>query len=188
MGIFEPDIFSKTKPIWNPTELNKFPELESVIRTNFKILEGRKISLYYSGALEINSKNFCISIGESEKFLLKKWSENINKTEILNLVEIVNHLYYEKCPIAKPLKFNNKEYLIKKKLHYWTINEFIEGEYFSGTASQLDNMPKIICDFTHKLNKLNEKLEGKTLEDFKSKLKAGIHWDVEVKNTFHKVC
>ena len=48
MGIFEPDIFSKTKPIWNPTELNKFPELESVIRTNFKILEGRKISLYYS--------------------------------------------------------------------------------------------------------------------------------------------
>ena len=72
-----------------------------------------------------------------------------------------------KCPIAKPLKFNNKEYLIKKKeLHYWTINEFIEGEYFSGTASQLDNMPKIICDFTHKLNKLNEKIKPKRGPDY----------------------
>lgn len=166
MGIFEPDIFSKTSPIWNLTKLNKFPELESVIHTNFKILDGREISLYYSGALEINSKNFCISIGENEKFLLKKWSENITNTEVLNLVEIVNYLYSEKCPIAKPLKFNNEEYLIKKKSHYWTISEFIEGEYFSGTASQLDNMPKIICDLTHKLNKLSKKIKPKRGPDY----------------------
>ena len=166
MKIFKPDIFSQTKPIWKPCKLSNFPELKSLVDSNFKIIDKKKISLFYSGSLEINSKNFCLSIGENEKYLIKKWPQSFNHIEILNLIEIVNFLYSEKCSVAKPLKFGNKEYLIKKKSNLWTLNEFVEGEYFSGASSQLDNMPQIICDFTHKLNKLNGEIKPKNGPDY----------------------
>ena len=168
MEIFKPDVFSKIKPIWKPCKLSSSPELKSLIYSNFKIVDKKKISLFYSGSLEINSKNFCISEGENKKYLLKKWPQNINRFEILNIIDLVNFLYNEKCPVAKPLKFGNKEYLIKIKSRLWTINEFIEGEYFSGNGSQLDSMPKIISDLTQKLNKLNKKIKPKKGPNYNS--------------------
>ncbi len=151
--MFKSDIFSEPTPKWFQIDQEKKDEFSFLASALFGNNFSGNFKIYYSGALEINSKNFKVVQGNSI-FLLKKLNNHFIPSTILNTIKIIKFLYDKGVQVSRPIKFKNKSYFFKQDFSSYTINEFIEGDYFLGTKNQLESAPQLIANFVNELSKL----------------------------------
>lgn len=151
--MFKPDLFSKSIPNWKEINIHQFKNHELLIREVFGDTPLSQIKIQSSGALEINSSNFLISKG-NKTVLIKRWSNQTSIREIDTIINILLFLDKEGVLIAKPLKFRNHNYILKIVSGIYTLNEYIDGEYFSGEKEQLKNAAYSIAQLSNVLLKL----------------------------------
>lgn len=155
--MFKSDIFSESTPKWFEIDQEKKDEFSFLNKALFGNNFSGNLKIYYSGALEINSKNFKVVQGNST-FLLKKLNNNFIPSTLLNTMKIVEFLNEKGAQVTKPIKFKNKSYFFNKDFSSYTISKFIEGNYFSGNQNQLKSAPKLIANFTNALSKLPKEI------------------------------
>lgn len=151
--MFKPDLFSKSIPNWKKTNINKFEDFEILVKQIFGEIPVKQLNVKTSGSLEINSSNILISY-ETKKILVKKWKNQSTKKELMDVVNILLFLKEKNVLVAKPIKFKNNSYFLKTTSGIYTINDFIEGTYFSGEMEQLKNVALSIANLNNALLKL----------------------------------
>jgi hypothetical protein len=151
--MFKSDIFSKSTPKWFCLDKKDQYNFNFLNNAFFGSSDSGSFEVEHSGTLEINSKNFRITSGNST-FLLKKLNSDTVPSSIVNITKIIKFLSENNVQVAKPLPFKNNEYIFKHDSFLWTMNEFIDGDFFSGTKGQLETAPIHISDCVNTLSKL----------------------------------
>lgn len=155
--MFKPDLFSISSPIWCRIKEEKKQFFFPILKSIFYKLNLDEIEIEYSGSLEINSSNIKIVHG-NKKILLKKWDINANEVEIKKIISLQLNLWKNLGLTAKPEKFLNNSYIHKNTDNIFTISEFVEGDYFSGSISELKNSAISIAKLTNTLQELPKNL------------------------------
>lgn len=134
--LFEPDLFSSSRPGWSKIEPQSMPSLNEVLSFLPKEFLRLACAPEQSSALGINSSNFRLTT-TSGVFVLKQWSIQATVTNLENTLELMVWLSDEQLPLPTPIRFQNGSFLLSLKSRLWSLFPFIEGEYFSGSDGQL---------------------------------------------------
>ena len=176
--MFKADIFSEPKPVFTKvTDTVQQQLIDFMSRYYSKI--GVIKSICQSGAMELNSNNFLIEIG-SEKHILKKGTIPISETlQTLNeQAALVNALFLDGIRVPAIIRNDDSQLITVDANCYWCLMEFVDGDYFEGAESQLENAGVEMLNLFSSLNKLAlrtdrfqliyplTELEGVLLKDF----------------------
>lgn len=151
--MFAPDIFSEAYPSWYPISEKDKNKLLPLLKIIYGDLGSSDINIECSGALGINSSNFKVNFS-GKSYLIKKWNSEISASKINKQADILLFLDQKNIPIAKPIMLSKEEYFYCFKGKFYTVNEFLNGDYFSGTKTQLKNAAISIAKFSNALNQL----------------------------------
>lgn len=157
MSAFLPDIFSSSTPKWSKLNAAKKQSYFDILDAMFGPGYHQKVVIEASGAIEINSKNLKIK-DQSSTYLLKKWKSNTPIEVIENSIETVKYLSNKGVQVAKPLFFNDQEFVFIYENEKWTCSHFIEGNYYSGTKGQLANIPITLAHLCDQFSAFPKKL------------------------------
>ena len=153
MDIFKPDIFSKSKPKWAPSSLNKDDCIKKTIFESFQIPKMVEIKIDSPSTNEVNSANYRISF-LNKKYVLKRWSRDVKKRDLLNMYDIIFFLNMNKIPVPITVLFKNNNKILNKNDNFWTCSEYIKGEYFSGKNNQFQKILLLTVQTTNILQSL----------------------------------
>ncbi len=153
MDIFKPDIFSKSKPNWGPSFLNKDNNVKKTIFEFFQISKKVEIKIESPSTNEVNSANYRVSF-LNKKFVLKRWSRDVKKKDLLNMFDIIFFLQANKIPVPITVLFKNNNKIIRRNDNFWTCSEFIKGDYFSGKSNQFQKILLLTVETTNILQNL----------------------------------
>lgn len=165
MDEFSSDIFSSSVPLWfklNTTINQPYNDLLVALLGHHN---DEEVSIEASQSLEINSKNLKVKYQDSI-YLLKKWNTSTNISSIENYIDTVKYLSKNGVKVAKPLKFYNNDLIYLQNNEKWTCNDFVLGDYFSGTQGQLIEAPLVIAHLSNQLSKLPKELYPTTHLDY----------------------
>ena len=160
MILFKPDFFSYSQPEWLKYSHKLTNELNQIISYLIPKKNHSNIIIEYSGALEVNSLNFKISFA-NKSYVIKKWPSNYNYRDLLAIEKTILHLINDAIPSPKIISFINGDTIIKLNNSFWTCAEFIEGSYFSGKDSELDEMSFYTSKIANSLSRLPNDLTPK---------------------------
>ena len=159
--IFEPDIFSDSKPKWKllkDDELSLFEELVKFIPNNYF----SKLSLgYCSGAFEINSSNYKLEDSNKNIIILKKWPRNKTIIEVNKIQELINWLYSKNIPVPKSGIFIDNYFAFNFQNSIWSHNVFKDGDYYSGIDGEFENVAIVTAKLHQALKKIPLKISPK---------------------------
>ena len=136
---FKPDLFSDSKPKWNTVTNEIADTIRNLIYFSKIEFDISNILVEYSGAFEINSKNILVS-SEKKKFLIKRWSNKSELSDINKTLNMMNWLADRELPVPRPIRFANQTFLLAKDSCIYSFFPFIEGDYFSGKGTELENI------------------------------------------------
>lgn len=155
--MFEPDIFSQSTPKWNIAPVNLVNKLYPVLEQLTPSININDINIEYSGAVELNSKNFRVSTSE-KKFVLKKWPKEKDVKNIQSIEKVTCYLKERDIPVADIIPFTNGEIILKRKSNFWTCSNFISGDFYSGKKDQLKQASILTAKTATYLNNLSDKV------------------------------
>ena len=154
--IFCPDIFSRSKPTFEIVSSEVFEKISQVLYANFAITGKELISAEKLSGLEINSKNFKLTIG-SAKFALKSTNKLAN-IDICNEQLALSQLLLEGgIPCPRIVRSNGQALATSHDEEVWILSEFVEGDYFAGTYSEFMAVAAAIGKMQKMLGTLNPK-------------------------------
>ena len=143
---FRSDIFSKFQINWN----NRIDK-ETISNINFIVktyISSSDYNIKKNKGLELNSNNFKINF-RPQKFLLKKWSNDMEASKIKNVLNLMIWLNAKKLPVQMPQLFKNGKYLIKYKKNFWSFFNYVEGNHFKGNVEEFKNTVKHVGKLTN---------------------------------------
>ena len=134
MNLFEPDIFSNSKPIWIGVGQEFSSELiEKLRESSIPISLDEIDKVYYCGGNEINSKNYLLS-SKNRSYVIKNWGEK-SEDNVNRIIKIQQWLKNYGLPVESALRnYTNSPIRINNSC--WDIFPFIDGDYFSGTQAE----------------------------------------------------
>ena len=141
--IFQPDIFSNNRPIWNQVaeiEVKLFKDICKYIPHTY-VLDIDKV--YFSGAFEINSNNYRIQSTDGKNILLKKWPTKTQEKSINRIQKLTKWLDKQNIPVPKPGLFVDEKYVLNYDGSLWSFNLFSVGNYYSGTYNELESVARV---------------------------------------------
>jgi len=161
---FNKDFFSTSNISWKKHTDDENLEVLKII-VNKHINSSKKIIVRQNSGREINSNNFKLII-DSKKFILKKWSKKIKKSEIKKIINLMLWLNNQRIKAPIPQKFKNNHYIIKNKNVFWSYFNYIDGNHFKGKLNEMKDVGKFIGLLFNKLKKYPVKPIKKTFKYF----------------------
>ena len=138
---FKPDFFSKSKIFWTKNIEKKISKIVIEIVKNY--ISDEKFVIKQHKGLEINSNNFKIKF-KSKTIILKRWSKDMEFSQVKNVLNLMIWLNSSKLPVQSPQAFKNNKYFIKCKNQYWSYFKFVDGTHFKGNISEFSDVVKFI--------------------------------------------
>lgn len=151
--IFQPDLFSISRPCWatvSKADEHVLGDVAPFLPVSFFPLLG---DLEQSEALGINSSNFRLSTSQGV-FLLKRWSRSADVSDLEKILAMMNWLASRKLPVPAPAKFMGGEVLLQLDSSAWSLFPFVEGDYFSGAGGQLEAIAEMTGRLMETLSQL----------------------------------
>lgn len=134
--LFQPDLFSISRPEWVKLNDSMAFELEEVLTQLPNDLLPLQGDPEQSGALGINSKNFRLRTTKGD-FVLKQWSDQANSRDIRNTLFIMSWLASQQIPVPAPVTLKQDTFAISVGPSSWSLFPFVDGAYFSGADKEL---------------------------------------------------
>lgn len=134
--LFQPDLFSISRPGWVKLDATIAPALDTVLSFLPKALLPLCSDPEQSDALGINSSNFRLTTPQGV-FVLKRWSPQGNTSDVTKTLAIMTWLASRQLPVPAPVQFQSGEVLLSIECGAWSLFPYIEGEYFSGAEGEL---------------------------------------------------
>lgn len=134
--LFQPDLFSTSRPGWVKLDLAMESTLDEVLLKlpkDFLPLQGDPEQ---SDALGINSKNFRLNTAKGI-FVLKRWSEQAAPRDVKNTLSIMAWLASQQMPVPAPVAMQQDSFALSVGSGRWSLFPFVEGTYFSGAGDEL---------------------------------------------------
>ena len=143
---FRSDIFSKSKINWsNRIDKETINEINFIVK---KYISSSDYNIKKNKGLELNSNNFKINF-RAQKFILKRWSNDMEAFKINNVLNLMIWLNEKKLPVQMPQLFKNGKYLIKYKKNFWSSFNYVEGNHFKGNVEEFKNTVKYVGKLTN---------------------------------------
>lgn len=142
MNPFEADFFSNNIPSWNDCKEDRLNEIQNLL-LEFYPDQGIAIKIKQVGGIELNSNNYYIETLRG-KFLLKKWGGKISDVEINEICALTTNLTSKNIPISKLIPSFSQSLAIKFQNQIWSLFQFDEGLFFSGTTHELTSVAKAV--------------------------------------------
>jgi Ser/Thr protein kinase RdoA (MazF antagonist) len=132
-------------------------DVARVIDTHYKCLGHNIVSVEKLSGLEINSKNFKVTIG-SHIYALKRTGKKTNDTSCNEQLAISQQLLEHGIPFPRIVKNDDRALLsFHDDGFVWILAEFVKGNYFSGCSNDFfaiaraaGAMQKTLETFKHK--------------------------------------
>lgn len=153
MAVFKSDLFSHSKPEWSPTSHVNNEAVSSLLKAYYPEIIPLSCAPDQSGGLEINSHNLRLR-SPSGQFLLKRWSQSSNKPDLERILGLMDWLAREGLPVARPKLFDNRSYVLRHCENLWTFFPFIEGDFFSGKADELESAAGVMGNLIEALKRV----------------------------------
>ncbi|PQA76610.1 phosphotransferase enzyme family protein [Rhodoferax sp. TS-BS-61-7] len=134
--LFQPDLFSMSRPGWVKLDLAQISALDEVLSRLPKALLPLQGDPEQSDALGINSKNFRLNTARGV-FVLKRWSDQASPLEISNTLSIMAWLVSQQLPVPAPVALQGDSFALSVGSGRWSLFPFVEGAYFSGADDEL---------------------------------------------------
>jgi len=158
MNPFEADFFSVNKPSWYDCKEDRLNEIRALFLEFYPDL-GKIYKIKQVGGIELNSNNYCIETSEST-FLLKKWGHKLSNADINEICELTSNLSSKKNPVSKLIPSSDQTLAIKFRDQIWSLFEFDDGLFFSGTIQELTNVAEAVGSLFNNLAEVEMKLTG----------------------------
>jgi|LauGreDrversion4_2_1035121.scaffolds.fasta_scaffold00235_29 hypothetical protein len=157
MNPFEPDFFSSSKPIWYDCLEERSNEIRKLVSHHFPSLDKLENKVKQVGGIELNSNNYCIENTQG-KFLLKKWGISLNLNDINGICELTFSLNKRNLPVSKLIPAFNQSLVISYNNQYWSLFEFDNSDFYSGTVQELKSVAQAIGMLFSNLSKIEDNL------------------------------
>ena len=180
--LFKRDVFSPSKMVWSPvTNNDTLDYLRSLLQTYYPAIFCKDTSFFYSGSIEINSKNFLFvsKIGEFVLKQLPKYDQrkiNILETIDCKIASQVGMLPQCILNVSQQFSTNNGEF-------FFVVYNKIGIRHYSGTVAELEmffekfrlleNHTKTISSDSHEIHKV---FNEKSIEVFERFLSLESQW------------
>lgn len=139
MNLFKSDFFSVNTPIWNDCKEERSNDIKVLFIRFYPHLGISIKKIQQVGGIEINSSNYSIETSEG-RFLLKKWGDSLTNTAINEICRLTSGLTAKKIPISKLITSIDQSFVVNIYNNKWSLFEFVEGDYFSGTIQELGSV------------------------------------------------
>ena len=136
--LFQPDLFSQTQPLWQQANSRTIQKLLDVSRNWFPDLVSFTNPPLQIGAQEINSNNFLVATSSDASWILKRWHGIDAEDTYESKCRLLAWLVSEKQPVSSPLLAIDGKYVFREENAVWAVFQYIRGDYFSGSGSQLE--------------------------------------------------
>ena len=150
VGLFLPDTFSRSRPVFSEAIYAFDDVLEAEILETFVDKVGEVLCVRKIGGAEVNSTNLRISTRSGE-FIAKKIPRALTGRHY-KTCELAGYLSTHKVPVAAPIALSETEYPVKTTGGTWSLWRFYSGTHFQGGSNQLQ-------DFSHKYRDFQERLD-----------------------------
>jgi hypothetical protein len=135
LKIFQPDLFSRSKPGFEAVPRETFVEISQVVEANYSRIKGQVTAVEKLSGLEINSKNFRLTIGPCQYAL--KYMDKLDIIESCsNQLSVSQALLDSGVPFPEIIKNNQGALATSYKGGVWILGVFINGNYFTGTNTE----------------------------------------------------
>jgi len=141
MNPFEPDFFSFSKPIWYDCNEERSNEIQNLVSQYFPFLDKLEKQIRQVGGIEINSNNYSFETQQG-KFLLKKWGISLKLNDINVICKLSSYLTKRNLPVSKLISAINQSFIISYKNQFWSLFQFDNSDFFSGTIQELKSVAK----------------------------------------------
>ena len=152
MKDFQPDYFSVTSINYSSVPLKSLQEIENMLKEQFPIVEKVLDAKNLSG-LDINSSNIKIK-SRTGNYMLKHWSSK-DFERINQICRILLHLNSEGISVPVPISTIKNEFIFEFKTGNVTLFNYLEGEIFQPTFSDLQSYFASISNLFLSLRKFN---------------------------------
>jgi len=153
LDIFKKDLFSDYIPKWQNATTEAVCDICEVLKNYFPDPISFDEEPSQVGAFEINSSNFKISV-HKKKFLLKRWDQAAQLEKVENQLALLMLLKAKNVPVPEPVLSQKRKNFSLINNRIWVLFEFLEGEYFKGTKSQVISAAKSIGRLSSELKSL----------------------------------
>jgi Ser/Thr protein kinase RdoA (MazF antagonist) len=153
--LFTPDIFSRSHPEFVDISADSRSEISRVLEVFYPQVADDIQSVKQLSGLEINSRNYRISIGP-ELYALKRMNNKSCGTICTNQLHVSQQLLDQGIPFPRIIK-NSRDSLVSvmDDGYTWVLAEFIEGDYFSGRRAQFFSVAHAIGHLQHALETID---------------------------------
>ena len=160
MKDFQPDYFSVTSINYSSVPLKILQELENMLKEQFPIVEKVLDAKNLSG-LDINSSNIKIK-SRTGNYMLKHWSSK-DFERINQICRMLLHLNSEGISVPVPISTIKNEFIFEFKKGNVTLFNYLEGEIFQPTFSDLQSYFASISNLFISLRKFNDESKNYNL-------------------------
>ena len=160
MKDFQPDYFSVTSINYSSVPLKILQELENMLKEQFPIVEKVLDAKNLSG-LDINSSNIKIK-SRTGNYMLKHWSSK-DFERINQICRMLLHLNSEGISVPVPISTIKNEFIFEFKKGNATLFNYLEGEIFQPTFSDLQSYFASISNLFISLRKFNDESKNYNL-------------------------
>lgn len=158
-NLFCPDLFSRSRPAFEPLEDDLFHEIVSVISTHYSHLGHSPESATKLSGLEINSRNFRVRLGP-HFYALKRAGKQVCNTVCSAQIAISQNLLERGITFPRIIRNDSGEYYsLHTDGHIWILADFVDGDYFSGCREHFS----VLADAIGKLQSSLESFSPVTL-------------------------
>lgn len=160
MRDFQPDYFSVTSINYSSVPLKNLHKIENILKEQFpfigSILDAKNLS-----GLDINSSNIKIK-SRTGNYMLKHWSSK-DFERINQICRILLHLNSEGISVPVPISTIKNEFIFEFKKGNVTLFNYLEGEIFQPTFSDLQSYFASINNLFISLRKFNDESKNYNL-------------------------
>lgn len=134
--LFQPDLFSVSRPGWVELDPAMAPMLDEVLSRLPPACRPLRGAPEQSDALGINSNNFRLNTAEGD-FVLKRWSHQAVTQDVRHTLAIMYWLASQQLPVPAPVTLEQDSFTLSTDSGTWSVFPFVEGAYFSGAGDEL---------------------------------------------------
>jgi hypothetical protein len=134
---FKPDLFSTRRPQWIAVSDATAASLDAVVLRLPQPLLPLATVPEQPDSLEVNSKNFRLSCAGG-RVLLKRWPVTADPSQAQRTLELMVWLANQGMAVPRPMQFREGGLLHVTGDGQWCAFPFVEGDYFSGSGTEVD--------------------------------------------------
>lgn len=143
---FKPDIFSLPKPKWQFVDTETAKKIRK-ITSAMALAVGDALPEKVLGQ-EINSNNYRLSLADGRVVVLKASASQAFSSHS----DLLQHFVKNGIPIPQQIFVDKNFCEVSYDGVNWSLNEFVDGEYFSGSVAELQSLASLFVKLVHVMN------------------------------------